>query len=171
MERENNARIELLNKRIDTLIGDLADLRSFLLEDFCSTSDSEQKENRMDQVLREETGKKCLLLSCLLFSDEELSYFVKALAEHILHSGTTGSVVQGTVYSALPLDDEELHRLEKQTSMFLKKQVSLINVIDESLIGGFLISVDDKLLDASVKKKIEDMRIRIETGTEGGNLL
>ena len=29
MERENNARIELLNKRIDTLIGDLADLRSF----------------------------------------------------------------------------------------------------------------------------------------------
>ena len=84
------------------------------------------KENRMDRVLREETGKKCLLLSCLLFSDEELSYFVKALAEHILHSGTTGSVVQGTVYSALPLDDEELHRLEKQTSMFLKKQVSLI---------------------------------------------
>ena len=71
----------------------------------------------------------------------------------------------------MPLDDEELHRLEKQTSMFLKKQVSLINVIDESLIGGFLISVDDKLLDASVKKKIEDMRIRIETGTEGGNLL
>ena len=44
-------------------------------------------------------------------------------------------------------------------------------MIDESLIGGFLISVDDKLLDASVKKKIEDMRIRIETGTEGGNLL
>ena len=39
--------------------------------------------------------------------------------------------------------------------------VNMETVIDESLIGGFVLEVEDQLFDASVKKSLNDIRIKL----------
>ena len=49
--------------------------------------------------------------------------------------------------------------------------MTLVNMIDEGLIGGVLISADGKLIDASLKKRMEDLSLRLRSRPEGGSPL
>ena len=95
---------------------------------------------------------------------------LKHYVQEIARAGSF-SQAAANLYVSQPSLSASIKRLETQTSTLLRKPVYLTNLIDESLIGGFLISVDGKLIDASIKKKIEDMSLRIKANTEGGNLL
>ena len=124
--------------------------------------------DKIDAVTKELADLKSLFLSLDKPEVEELSNILSNVLK-AFEKKSTGT--QGVVYSVVPLEAKEIERLETHTAELLKKPVTLKNEIDERLIGGFLISVDGKLIDASIKKKIEDMSLRIKANTEGGNLL
>ena len=66
-------------------------------------------------------------------------------------------VSYGTVYSVIKLDEERLSQLEEQTSKLLQTKVRLENEIDPKLIAGVRILVDGKIIDASYRKKFDEM--------------
>ena len=63
----------------------------------------------------------------------------------------------GTVYSVIPLTEDWIADLEEQTSKLLRENVKLTNEIDPALMGGIKILVEGKLIDASVRKKFDDL--------------
>ena len=63
----------------------------------------------------------------------------------------------GKIYSVSPLSDEKLKKFEDETSKLLRKNVKLENEKDASLIGGVKILIDGKIIDASVRKRLEEM--------------
>jgi ATP synthase F1 delta subunit len=69
---------------------------------------------------------------------------------------------RGVLYSALPLDEKRKKALEVKTGKAIGKKVRLENRIDGSLIGGVRIYADGKLIDASVKTRLENMKQRIK---------
>lgn len=178
MERVKDARITLLCDKIGSVTEELAALKSLLLEeeDFFRmlTLDGVDQETRlqwMKNIFTDNISKETLAAFCLLLDGEGMQEFGDVLAKGLKILGSENRTVQGVVYSVVPLGKEAVKRLEAQTSALLRKPVLLTNLIDESLVGGFLVSVDGKLIDASIKKRIEDMSLRIKTNTEGGNLL
>jgi ATP synthase F1 delta subunit len=132
--------------------------------------DQETRVEWMRNIFGNDVSKETLVAFCLML-DTQGQDFTDVLAKGLSILGSENRSVQGVVYSVVPIGKDEVKRLETQTSILLKKPVLLTNLIDESLIGGFLISVDGKMIDASIKKKIEDMSLRIKANTEGGNLL
>lgn len=70
------------------------------------------------------------------------------------HDGVT----KGIVYSVVPLTAENLAKLEEETGNNLSKKVKLENRIDEMLIGGIVIYIDGKLIDLSIKKRLESLK-------------
>ena len=68
---------------------------------------------------------------------------------------------KGIIYSASPLDKKRIEALEKKSEEAIGKKLKLENRIDKSLIGGVRIYVDGKLIDASVKTRLENMKQRI----------
>jgi F-type H+-transporting ATPase subunit delta len=60
------------------------------------------------------------------------------------------------VISALPLGKEEQDKIIKlaSSSSIGFKNIELETVIDESLIGGFIIEMEDYVYDASVKNQL-----------------
>ena len=68
---------------------------------------------------------------------------------------------KGVLYSAVPAGKERLQAFEEKTSVVAGKRVVLENRIDETIIGGVKIYVDGKLIDASVKGRLENMKQRI----------
>ena len=83
------------------------------------------------------------------------SFYEKLVLEH---DGKT----RGVLYSALPLDDQRAKAIEAKTSAAIGKEVRLEYRIDSSLIGGVRIYADGKLIDASIKTRLNNMKKRIK---------
>jgi len=71
-------------------------------------------------------------------------------------------LARGVIYSVLPVGNERLKAIEEKTAEVLGKRVQLVNHIDKTLIGGIKIYAGGKLIDASVKARLENMKQRIK---------
>ena len=69
-----------------------------------------------------------------------------------------------TVRSAVALDDEQVNALRDRLASFLQATPVLTLETDPTLIGGLVVQVGDDLYDASVKSRLEQIRIRLIEG-------
>jgi F-type H+-transporting ATPase subunit delta len=68
---------------------------------------------------------------------------------------------KATVISAVPLDSElrgEFENMVKKLSA--KDKVELIEKVDKDMIGGFVLNVGDKQIDASIKNKLKALKVK-----------
>jgi len=68
------------------------------------------------------------------------------------------NIEEGFIYSTIPLHESKIREIESALEKQSKKQVELINRIDESLIGGIKVIIHDRVYDASIKNKINSLK-------------
>lgn len=151
MKQKNSSKdLEALCEQLDIATESLRDLRNLIKE-----TNGEYRDIRT-YALEKRT----------LHEQEEMYAFIEALSEGLrIFDKREENRIKGIVYSAIPLDQETIQRMEIQTSDLIKKDCVLTNHIDEKIIGGFIISIDDKLIDASIRKRMEDMRLHLSYNT------
>jgi F-type H+-transporting ATPase subunit delta len=66
--------------------------------------------------------------------------------------------VEVDVTVAHRLDNAQLEQVRQRISQALKKDAIVHQYVDEKIIGGIVVRVDDKLIDASVKSQLEAMK-------------
>jgi F-type H+-transporting ATPase subunit delta len=74
-------------------------------------------------------------------------------------------VVEAVVTSALPLTPEESNAVRDRVNAMTGAEIQLREEVDESLIGGLTVKVGDRLLDASVRGRLERLRNQLVAGT------
>jgi F-type H+-transporting ATPase subunit delta len=62
------------------------------------------------------------------------------------------------ITTAIPLDDEDKLRLAQRITSLIGKPVVLKAKVDTSLVGGIVIRVGDKLIDGSIRSKLEALK-------------
>jgi F-type H+-transporting ATPase subunit delta len=70
-------------------------------------------------------------------------------------------ITKGTVITATPLDAslrKELELIVKKISN--KKEVELVEKVDADMIGGFVLNVGDRQIDASIKNKLKELKLK-----------
>ena len=151
MKQKNSSKdLEALCEQLDRATESLRDLRNLIKE-----TNGEYRDIHT-YALEKRT----------LHDQEEMYAFIEALSEGLrIFDKREENRIKGIVYSAIPLDRETIQRMEIQTSDLIKKDCVLTNRIDEKIIGGFIISIDDKLIDASIRKRMEDMRLHLSYNT------
>ena len=77
---------------------------------------------------------------------------------------TIKGVSRVSVTSAVKLNNNEKTKLTKQLSDQLEKEIELSESVDESLIGGVVIRIGDKVLDGSIKGRLNSMRASLLNG-------
>ena len=151
MKQKNSSKdLEALCEQLDRATESLRDLRNLIKE-----TNGEYRDIHT-YALEKRT----------LHEQEEMYAFIEALSEGLrIFDKREENRIKGIVYSAIPLDRETIQRMEIQTSDLIKKDCVLTNHIDEKIIGGFIISIDDKLIDASIRKRMDDMRLHLSYNT------
>ena len=69
--------------------------------------------------------------------------------------------IEVDVTVAQRLNPDQLEQVRKRVSAALKKDAVVHQYMDESIIGGIVLRVQDRLIDASVRAQLEGMRRRM----------
>ena len=62
------------------------------------------------------------------------------------------------VTTAVPLEDAELERITNFVAQLVGREVALSAQVDDSILGGLIIQIGDRLLDGSTSSALERMR-------------
>jgi F-type H+-transporting ATPase subunit delta len=76
-------------------------------------------------------------------------------------------VVAATVTSAIPLEAHDEDALRQRVEAMTGRTVRLAAVVDPTLIGGLTLQVGDRLLDASVRGRLERLRSQLVASGRG----
>ncbi len=73
-------------------------------------------------------------------------------------------VVVAEVTSAVPLEDADKAVIIRQLSELTGKRVSLRTQVDPSILGGIIVRIGDKLIDGSLRTRLERLRETLARG-------
>jgi F-type H+-transporting ATPase subunit delta len=73
-------------------------------------------------------------------------------------------IVRATVTSAAALTDKETAEIRSRVEAMAGAQVEIRSAVDPALIGGLTIQVGDRLLDASIRGRLERLRAQLQSG-------
>ena len=67
------------------------------------------------------------------------------------------------VTSAVPLEQGELDRITQFVSNMVRKEVVVSTNVDDSILGGVVIQIGDRLLDGSTSSRLDALRNRMHS--------
>jgi F-type H+-transporting ATPase subunit delta len=73
-------------------------------------------------------------------------------------------ITHATATSAAPLTDLEVRALTARLEQMTGGRIALETDVDESLLGGLIVRVGDRLIDGSVRGRLERLRNQLATG-------
>ena len=73
-------------------------------------------------------------------------------------------VERAEIVSAIKLTDEQERDIVDKLAQMVGKELSVTTYVDESILGGYLAKVGDRLVDGSVKTQLENMRRELIRG-------
>jgi F-type H+-transporting ATPase subunit delta len=118
----------------------------------------DDKINILKKSFQDQVSEYVLNFLMLLVKKRRMKY-IRQICQHFqsLCNDYFGVKV-GKVYSAFELTKEQIHKVEKAMSQKVGKKVQLHVVIDESLIGGIKVDIDNHIYDDSLSYKLESLR-------------
>jgi F-type H+-transporting ATPase subunit delta len=70
-------------------------------------------------------------------------------------------IKKATITTAVPLDAKLRGEIEKLVKSYSdKKQVELVEKVDKDMIGGFVLNIADRQIDASIRNKIKALKVK-----------
>ncbi len=114
--------------------------------------DKKVKLDLLDEAFQDAVSKYVLNFLKLLVDKGRMNLCMDIIdAYHTLTNEYLG-IKEGILYTSYTLSDEEIQSVEQAVSKNLDATVQLKVVLDESLIGGIKVVVENHVFDGSIKK-------------------
>jgi len=131
---------------------------------------SELSEMLNSAVIKSEAKKSALLavfpnlnatttgLFNVLVSNKQLSTLNAIAVNYSILFDELNGKEMATVTTAIPLTDDLREKVLAKAKELTSKSVTLENIVDESILGGFILRVGDKQYNASVSNKLNNLK-------------
>lgn len=86
-----------------------------------------------------------------------------AVAYRALYERRKG-IVHATVTSATPLDKEEQAAIQQRLGQMVGGTLQIEEKVDPAILGGVIVRLGDRMIDGSVRGRLERLRDRLATG-------
>lgn len=118
----------------------------------------EEKENAIKEAFGDSISENILSFLMLLLRRGRIRLLQSCAQEYKKLLDFSKNVSKAVVKSAVELTDSEKQLLLEKLEKMSGRTVLIDYVKDESLIGGLLISIDGKVIDGSIKTRLEDVK-------------
>lgn len=122
------------------------------------------KTDKKQSILKAVFGESLSQLSIAfvnLLADKRREYHLQGIASAFISQYKKhNNITTAKVVSAVALTDEVRGKLRDMVNAtYPDQKIELAEQVDESLIGGFVLRVADKQVDASIKRSLTDMQM------------
>ena len=127
-----------------------------LLKDFGLSKD--EKKETLSLCFENKLNEYILNLLYVLIDNKRGNYIVDVCNEFVRIGLNELNIKRGIVYTTIKLTKTQLSGMERKISKMLNANVTLLNKIDETLLGGFKIQVEDYILDDSMINRLNKLK-------------
>ena len=131
------------------------ELKTFFLHPVVSLKD---KKETIEEAFKDKIGQTSFNFIETLLDENRFGIFNTILEVFIRESEKIKNMQRVEIISAVEVEDEEKEKLSQKLSEKLNKEVILNYNLDESLLGGFVVKIEDKVIDLSLKNKFENLK-------------
>lgn len=117
----------------------------------------DKKKNILSALFKDKVQPSMLAFFNILVSKGRSGILYDIAVEFVREYNEVSGIVHASVVSASPMSEENLNRLAKEIEQQINAKVVLDATVDASLIGGFVVKVGDRQLDASVAGKLNKL--------------
>jgi len=129
-----------------------------LKETLASQISIEKKQALINEIFQGRLSKTTLGFLSLLLTAGKINLLPEIVAAYTGLLQAVENKVIAEVTTAVPVTGELLSKLEAKLAEITGKRVSLRQKVDPTIIGGLVIRVDGKLIDASVKGQLSKLQ-------------
>lgn len=139
---------------IESTINSNAELSTFIANPTISSTTKESALLEIFSSQNESTNK----LFHLLAINKRFELLQAIAVEYTKLLEEINNVEVATVTTAFPLTDDLETKVLSKIKEFTSKTVTINNIIDESIIGGFILRIGDKQYNASVANRLQVLK-------------
>jgi len=91
--------------------------------------------------------------------DKNRSYYLPQIKDEYQklvnnHKG----IIEAIAITAIPLNDDDKLKLKEKLEGITGKNIKISNKIDSSLLGGVLVRIGDKVIDGTIKGRLDELK-------------
>nr|YP_009300548.1 ATP synthase subunit delta [Campylaephora sungminbooi]AKU47467.1 ATP synthase subunit delta [Campylaephora sungminbooi]ALN11914.1 ATP synthase subunit delta [Campylaephora sungminbooi] len=145
---------------ISQMITDSPELKSFLLNPLIN---NHLKKNVLNQAFSQQVSDFILKFLFVLLDRRRISLLHLVIEKYfsLVYQAEATIVTEISTVNNLT-EEQQQNLIEKIKMMTNGKQVKLITNIDPSLIGGFILKIGSKVIDASILGKLQQIKFYLE---------
>jgi F-type H+-transporting ATPase subunit delta len=122
----------------------------------------DKKLSILEILFRKEMQELTFKFMQLITRNKRENYLSEIARQFILKYKEYHDITTTYVKTAVPLSEEMRNKIIQIMEKYTKGNIELIEELDESLIGGFLLSFDDMQYDASLSREISRLKAEFE---------
>jgi F-type H+-transporting ATPase subunit delta len=109
----------------------------------------------------DELTARFLILLCRKRRSNQLLEVIRQYENDVY---TFKGIIKSTIISAVKLEKEQVEKIISRISDLTGKTIILAQEVDRHLIGGFIIKLEDTLIDLSIRGQLERLRKQLIYG-------
>ncbi len=124
----------------------------------------EDRQSHLETSFGPLVSKPVLNLISLMLKRSRIDDLPRVAAEFQRLDNVRQGITPATATSASPLNPDEIRELQGRLETMTGGRVELDTQVDPSLLGGLVVRVGDRMIDGSVRGRLERLRNRLVSG-------
>lgn len=143
-----------LSELVD-ILNENKDLYNFLKSPLICRED---KKNVMQNIFKNQLSDSMNNFLKVVIDKDRMSTieYMKESYKSLLNE--KNNILEGTAITAVKLTEKEIKDLEKNLSIKYNKNVTLNNIVDETILGGVLVKLGNEEIDGTVRTRLSKMK-------------
>lgn len=123
----------------------------------------EDKKAIIEKVFTGKISSQTVNFLKLVVDKRREKYLREMLAEYTALADTARNMLEAEVKTAAELSPQQQETIKKGIAAFTGKDVRLKVEVDESLLGGVVIKIGDRVYDGSARQQLSSLKKRLES--------
>lgn len=116
-----------------------------------------EKRSIIDTIFKDKISEELVNFLYILIDKRREGHILEIIEHYKILFNKHENIIKVVAITAIPMEDAAKDKLITVLKGKLNKTIELTNEIDNKIIGGVLLKIEDKLVDGTVKGQLESM--------------
>jgi F-type H+-transporting ATPase subunit delta len=126
---------------------------------------SEKKLTILTELFKDKTSDDVMEFMKFVIHKNRENLLFKIVKQFIVRRDIKLGIINAKVISSVDISDEQKKILQQKLEDYTSKKVRISYSLDKKIIGGFIIKMDDTIIDASLKHQLDLLKEKFLEGS------